>query len=43
MNKDHKDSILLYVINYSDIKNPVEAEMLGITSKAMSLKDLLEG
>ncbi len=38
MNKDHKDSILLYANIYAGINNPIKAEMLDITSEAMLLK-----
>ena len=38
MNKDHKDSIVFYAINYAGIESPVNVEMLKITPNSMYLK-----
>ena len=38
MNKDHIDSILKYVIHYSEIKEPKVVRMLGINSSYMTIE-----
>ena len=38
MNRDHKDSIIKYVIQYSEIKEPKVVRMLGINSSYMTIE-----
>ena len=38
MNRDHNDSILKYVIHYSEIKEPKVVRMLGINSICMTIE-----
>ncbi len=38
MNKDHESSLLNYAKHYAGIENPVKAEMLEISAKAMHLR-----
>jgi len=38
MNRDHNDSILKYVIHYSEIKEPKVVRMLGINSSCMTIE-----
>ena len=37
MNKDHKDSLLKYAIEYGEVSNPINIEMLAINSLGMKL------
>ena len=38
MNKDHKDSLLKYAIEYGQVANPQNIEMISINSLGMALK-----
>lgn len=38
MNRDHNDSIINYVIHYSEIKEPKVVRMLGINSSYMTIE-----
>ena len=38
MNRDHNDSIIKYVIHYSEIKEPNVVRMLGINSSYMTIE-----